>query len=80
MHGIARELNVLILALKKLGNVFPIAGKILLLRYADLMHKVNRQTFHTGQHALTLEQERTDRCGKEPVNRGQMFLPFDEKC
>ena len=66
MHGIARELNVLILALKKLGNVFPIAGMMLPLGYADLTHKVNRQTFDTGQYAVTLEQERTDRCGKEP--------------
>jgi len=38
MHGVARELNVLILALKKLGKVFPIAGMILPLGYTDLMH------------------------------------------
>jgi hypothetical protein len=62
MHGLARELHVVIFALKKLGNVFPIAGMIVALRYANLMHKVNRQLFNTGQHAAMLEQERADRC------------------
>jgi len=74
MHGIARELNVLILALKKLGNVFPIAGMILALGYCRL--DLNRQLFDIGQHAAMLEQEHADRChhpGEEPWTNASLI-------
>ena len=41
MHGVAGELNVLILALKKLGDIFPIGGMCPMLEYAYLMHGFN---------------------------------------
>jgi hypothetical protein len=67
MHGVAGELNALILALKKLGDIFPIGGMYPVLAYAYVMHGFNCRLFGTGHHATALEQERTDRC-RSPGN------------
>jgi hypothetical protein len=46
MHGVARELNVVIFALKKLGNIFPIAGMYIILQqvvpHCLLIHRLFR--------------------------------------